>query len=189
MTSAPAVNSALDVANWFFRQAEKDGWFLENEKLQHLLFLAQVHYALLNNQEYLMPAVFVCDDSGFTEPNIAKALSFGRPLMPLPQFSNENNTFLSLIWQKYASMSIRDLSVFIKSSATYMENYQSGRKNIVMLPELALKFKNNLNPGTVSKSQTRSPKKVLISQNGPVVVSQWQPRKLNSKNSKENVNV
>lgn len=54
--SVPAVNSALDVANWFFKQAEREEIYLENEKVQHLLFLAQVHYALLNNKDYLSPA-------------------------------------------------------------------------------------------------------------------------------------
>ena len=38
--SVPAVNSALDVANWFFKQAEREEIYLENEKVQHLLFLA-----------------------------------------------------------------------------------------------------------------------------------------------------
>ncbi len=187
--SAPAVSSALDVANWFFKQAEKDGWYLENEKLQHLLFLAQVHYALLNAQNYLMPAVFVVDASGFTEPNVKKALSFGRPLMTAPQFSRDINHFLSLIWQKYSPMSIRDLADFVKSSALYGNNFQIGHANLVNPTELSAQFKENLTSSTLHRTDGRSPSKVLISQHGPVVVSSWKPRKLNSQNTKENTNV
>ena len=187
--SVPAVNSALDVANWFFKQAEREEIYLENEKVQHLLFLAQVHYALLNNKDYLSPSLFICDDNGFTEPNLAKTLSFGRPLMNRPDFPTQLNSFLTLIWKKYSPLSIRDLSSFIKNSPTYLDNYRMGQKNIVDVTSDSAQFKNHLTPAKFSQAEDGPLKKVLISQNGPVVVSKWQPRKLNSQNPKENFNV
>lgn len=184
--SIPAANSSLDVANWFFKKAEVDGWYLETEKLHHLLFLAQTHYALANNYAYLMPSLFVTDENGFTEPGLAKALSFGRPLMPAPRFDSAVNNFLDLIWQKYASMSIRELSGFIKNSASYTENYQPGHRHVVPLETMAARFKSSINPRSLDRAVSMTSKKILISQNGPVAVSKWQPRKLKTESNKEN---
>lgn len=184
----PAANSSLEVANWFFKKAEADGWYLENEKLQHLLFLSQAHYAINNANSYLMPAAFVCDENGFTEPGLQAALAFGRPLMGKAALPAEINAFLSLIWQKYAPMSIRDLAAFIKASAAYTQNYRPGRRNIVSLSDISSQFRGNLSGQALSRASAAKSKKILISQNGPVVVSEWQPRKLNQK-PKENKHV
>lgn len=181
----PAINSAFDVANWFFKKSDSEGLYLESEKLQHLLFLAQMHYALLNENEYLFPSLFICDHTGFVEPTLQKALSFGRPLMEAPEFSSEINEFLNLIWQKYSPMSIKALAEFIKNSASYNECYQSGRRNIIDIHDFASGFKSSLNASAFNQSKSASPKKILLSQNGPVVVSKWSPRKLTPKNSKK----
>ena len=183
--SLSAISSSLEAANWFFRRADKADLYLENEKLQQLLFLAQVHFALNNNMEYLIPSLFICDDRGFSEPNLAKILSYGLPLMEAPTFSEKTNSFLELIWKKYSSMSYKELADFIKSSDSYIDNYQTGKKNIIPLKEMAQKFKSSLSPRSFSKAGTSVGRKILISQNGPVMVSAWQPRKLGPKNNKE----
>lgn len=183
--SVPAINSSLEAANWFFRRADRDDRYLENDKLQQLLFLAQVHFALNNNMNYLIPGLFVCDSQGFSEPNLTQILSHGLPLMEEPVFSAQINSFLELIWKKYSPMSTAELSEFIKNSDSYADNYLPGKKNIVPLEEIAEKFKTSLNPRSFSRAGTSSKRKILISQNGPVMVSAWQPRKLGSKNSKE----
>ena len=51
-----ATQSAIEVAYWFFEQADDDGIYIEDEKLQHLLVLSQVHYAVSYNMEMLMPS-------------------------------------------------------------------------------------------------------------------------------------
>ena len=183
--SLSAISSSLDAANWFFRRADKDDSYLENDKLHQLLFLAQVHFALNNNMEYLIPALFICDERGFTEPNLAKILNYGMPLMEAPAFAEKINSFLELIWKKYSSMSNRELSEFIKSSDAYIDNYQTGKKNIVALESMAQNFKSSLNPRSFSKAGTSNSRKILISQNGPVMVSAWQPRKLGTQKNKE----
>lgn len=157
--SVPAVNSALDVANWFFKQAEREEIYLENEKVQHLLFLAQVHYALLNNKDYLSPSLFICDDNGFTEPNLAKTLSFGRPLMNRPDFPTQLNSFLTLIWKKYSPLSIRDLSSFIKNSPTYLDNYRMGAKKHCRRDIQFRPVQKPPDPGQIQPGRRRSPQK------------------------------
>ena len=181
----PAISSSLEAANWFFRRADKDDCYLENDKLHQVLFLAQVHFALNNNMEYLIPSLFICDERGFSEPTLAKILSYGLPLMAPPSFSEKINSFLELIWKKYSSMNTAELSEFIKNSDSYIDNYQTGKKNIVALEEMAQNFKSSLNPRSFSKAGTSKGRKILISQNGPVMVSAWQPRKLGPKNNKE----
>ena len=183
--SLPAISSSLEAANWFFRRADKDDHYLENDKLHQLLFLAQVHFALNNNMEYLIPSLFVCDERGFFEPNLAKILNYGMPLMEAPTFAEKINSFLELIWQKYSPMNCQELADFIKNSDSYLDNYQTGKKNIVALEDMAQKFKSSLNPRSFSKAGASGNRKILISQNGPVMVSAWQPRKLGSKNNKE----
>lgn len=181
----PAINSAFDAANWFLKKSESEGFYLEPEKLQHLIFLAQMHYSLPNDGNYLFPSLFICDHSGFVEPTLQKALSFGRPLMEIPEFSEPINNFLDLIWQKYSPLSIKALADFIKKTSGYTKHYQSGRRNIVDVSNIAFEFKDNLRNESFNQSKGNAPKKILISQNGPVVVSQWSPRKLSLKNSKK----
>ena len=184
--SSPAINSALEAADWFFKRAERDGLYLENDKLQHLLFLAQVHYALNNDFAYLIPGIFICDERGFSEPNLSRILAFGMPLMPKTHLTDSLNSFLEVIWQKYAPMSISELSRFIKNSDSYVKNYRAGKKNLVPLEEMATRFRGSINPAALQKAGSNTSKKILISQNGPVLVSKWQPRKIGSAQTKEN---
>jgi len=193
--TAPAVPSAADVAAWFQKHAEKNGWLLETEKLQHLLFLSQMHFSLLNNGAVLMPAAFICDKNGFSEPNLARCAGCSASLTPEIDGSTQN--FLEIIWKKYSPMSIRSLSNLIKNSPAYSSNYQPGETNLIDQHQTALLFKSGLGKQTqaadpkktASIGHKSAPHKILISQNGPVVVSQWQPRKLSNTKSKETLNV
>lgn len=190
--TVPAVDTALDVANWFFKRAEKDGGYLDDDKLHHLMFLAAVHFTVTNHGSYLYPALFAAVEEGFVEPNLRKTLSFGRPLMAAPAFQPPINSFLELIWKKYSPLNPADLTEFIKNSAGYREYFQSGHTNLVELDELGRRFKQQLkggaSPSTTTTVSGTGRSKVLISQNGPVVVSDWQPRKLNTQNQpQENI--
>lgn len=175
--SSYTIPSSLEAANWFFCRAEKDNVRLDKTKLLHLIFLAQVHYALKNDMCHLFPAVFVTDKNGFIEPNLAQILSFGLPLMSAPKFKAEINNFLELIWKKYFPQSNKALADLVKSSAAYSET-----PCIIPLEELANGFNSSINPKSTNK------RKILISQNGPVMVSAWQPRKVGPKSAKESKN-
>lgn len=180
-----AADSAFDVAYWLFDHAESAGWHLETEKLQCLLFLAQVHFAAAHRNEYLFPGVFICNKDGFIEPNLNKILAMGRPFMTTTQLPKKAKDFLEVIWKKYGNQSVNELANTIKSSKAYKDNYRQGMSNIVELSEIVKNFK------TSDKEEASSfhKKKILISQNGPVVVSQWQPRKITNENTKGDKNV
>lgn len=172
--SVPATNSAIDVAYWFFTRSDNDHVFLENEKLYHLIFAAQVNYAQKFNRELLVPSLFVCDELGFTEPNLYKMFSLGRPFMAKVKFSDQVEDFLETMWQKYGKLSLSDFTSLVKNSSAYKENFVDGEKHVISVDSILDKFKT-----TTTKTKTQR-KKMLISQNGPVIVSQWIPRKIDT---------
>ena len=184
--SSAAINSALEAAVWFTTRARKENVSLDHGQLQNLLFLAQVHFALNNNMQYLMPTIFVCTRHGFAEPTLETLLPAGLPSLPQPKFSTRINAFLDLIWKKYAVLPVAELENFVKTSDSYLKTCALGHKQFTMLEDMAADFKSSLNPRALSQAGVSDRRKILISQNGPVVVSKWQPCKLNSKTDKEN---
>lgn len=169
----PATDSAIDVAYWFFARSEKDGQYLENERLYHLIFASQLNYAQKFNCEVLVPSLFVCDGLGFTEPNLFKMFSLGRPFMPPVKLSDKVEAFLEDMWQKYGKLSLIDFTGLIKNSTAYKECFTEGEKHLINVNDILNKFK-----AAEANKKESSRKKMLISQNGPVMVSQWNPRKI-----------
>lgn len=178
-----ATDSVIDTAYWFINRAEDDGLFLDDEKLQHLLFLAQVHFAIKNNMEFLMPSLFVCGNDGFYEPNLKVMFSQGRPFMPKKILADKVETFLEQIWNKYATISLKELEMMIKSNLAYQNCYTEGSINIISQKTLVENFVKNDSMST-NNDYMKKNKKFSYSQNGPVVVSKWNPRKVSVKTIK-----
>ena len=176
--TVPATDTAIDVAYWFFNRAEKDGLYLETDVMQNLLFLAQLHFAMSYNMQMLTPSLFVCDHSGFYEPNLKKMFAFGRPFMPSVKFPEKVENFLEAIWAKYGKMSLRNLQKITKNNTIFNEMYISGTLNTIDFEKVVKYFQSESNKTQKNNALFDQKKKVLFSQNGPVVVSQWQPRKL-----------
>lgn len=184
-----ATQSAIEVAYWFFEQADDDGIYIEDEKLQHLLVLSQVHYAVSYNMEMLMPSLFVCDGSGFSEPTLRLIFTQGRPFMPKAKLPAKVTSFLKEIWRKYGKIPLKELTRLVKETPAYKQTYAAGAKNIVQFNSLVEKFITNSNIEKNNNAYSDNRKKVLLSQNGPVVVSKWQPRKVAEHTSKGEKNV
>ena len=64
--SVPAVNSALDVANWFFKQAEREEIYLETEKEKNDKKNFEIYRAQSGQNPLLRTAVD--EPSGFSDP-------------------------------------------------------------------------------------------------------------------------
>ena len=73
------MDSGFDVAFWFADTALADNEYLQPQKLQRLLFLAQACYAVASKGRALFPGVFVDEEMGPIEPNLYAAFSKGRP--------------------------------------------------------------------------------------------------------------
>lgn len=173
------VISSLDVVHWFYKKAEKTHIVLEESKVQHLLFLTQMHHVLKSGQ-LLTPSLFVCGKDGFFEPTIRTLLNFGLPLMELPKFDKDTLVFLELIWRKYAPWKNDELKDFIVSLDCWKNFYHPERELIVNPVSIIDSFSNSIHSVAPQPAVTN---KVMMSQNGPVRVSNWQPRKVNSSNS------
>ena len=171
----PAADSAIDLAYWFLNKAEATNIYLEDKQIHALLFLAQLHYALKNRQEMLVPSLFICCDEGIIEPSVARIFSQGHPFMPPVKFNDKLSAFLNDIWEKYGTLSSAKLEDLIKRSAAYKDHYHEGVKNIVNISQVIEKFSN-----LEHQASGNFRKKVLISQNGPVMVSRWTPRKISA---------
>ena len=176
----PATDSSLDVAYWFFNRAEQDDLYLETEKIHHLLFMAQNRYAKQHTDTLLMPCVFLCDDNGFFEPTLKKIFSLGRPFMQPVKFKTYISEFLEEIWQEYGHLSLSQFSRLITGMPCYNQCRQKGTPitdAATSFIDKSEKF-HTMTPERLSREASR--KKILVSQNGPVLVSQWTPRKINS---------
>ena len=169
------ILSSLDITNWFCKKAEADLTTLSDLKIQHLLFLAQFDF-IRNFKQFLYPSLCVCGKSGFYNPTIRTILSFGLPLMGTPKFFPETEHFLNSVWQKYGVLSEEKLSSYIFSLECWKRSYKPNEETIVNLLSFALE--NADKHTSLSSNQP----KIMISQNGPVKVSAWHPRKLSSSN-------
>ena len=62
------VENAFDIAFWFADTALNENEYLQPQKLQRLLFIAQAYYTVAFNGRKLMPAVFIAEEMGPIEP-------------------------------------------------------------------------------------------------------------------------
>ena len=172
----PVVESAVDVAYWLFDKASDTRSELDDYKMQQMLFLAQLLFAKTYNHEMMFPSLFICDENGFFEPNMQKILAQGRPFMPRAKFNARVNEFLEELWEKYAAMSSREMKNFILNSSVYAEFALKGKKRLVDFRDLTdfVRRQGNL----MAEKENEDTRKVLLSQNGPVMVSKWKPRKV-----------
>lgn len=69
----------------------------------------------------------------------------------------------------------------IKSNPAYQNCHVSGAKNIAPLKTIVENFTKNANISRTNAAYAAANKKVSYSQNGPVVVSKWNPRKVSVK--------
>lgn len=169
-----ATDSAIDVAYWFIQRGEKDNIFIDDDKLQHLLFAAQLAYAKKYKNSVLMPSLFIVNEKGFFEPNILKMFSLGRPYMPPVKINPKAAEFLEAVWKKYATTSASVMQNLIKASEAYLQNYKKDAYQLVNVSDIVNLF------GRPSPAPLKDRPKMRISQNGPVMVSQWTPRKLST---------
>lgn len=176
MMAYPKVESAIDIAYCFFDKAENDNLYLDAEKVQLLLFWAQLTFAKVYNQQMLCPALFVCDENGVYEPNLNKILALGRPFLPLSKFPPMVNDFLSDFWKKFAHKTYAELLKLVKSSPVYRDFTKSGAKTLIDFNSMIESLNKYCRISDYDEGENST--KILLSQNGPVVVSKWKPRKV-----------
>jgi uncharacterized phage-associated protein len=168
------VDNAFDIAFWFADMALHENEYLQPQKLQRLMFVAQAYYCVAYNGRKLMPAVFVADELGPLEPNIYLAFSKGRPDVDARMFlPHEVETFLQGIWRRFGHHSTDRLTRMVRETTAFKHAFKRGNRAEITLDEMRLSFaRAEKTPGV---HQVVKPK-VLRTQSGkPVTVKAWVP--------------
>ena len=172
--AAPAIGTAFDAAFWFSDTALNENEYLQPQKLQRLLYLAQAYYGVLTSGRKLMPSVFVAVDFGPIEPNIFRAFANGRPNVEAELFlDDEAEYLLASVWRRFGHHSPERLTKLTKESPAYMQAFSKGEGTEISLGAMIASFaSDSAAPGS---DQVVKPK-VMMSQTGrPVAVKAWVP--------------
>lgn len=131
------LDSAFTAAFWFADKALSRNEYLQPQKLQRLLFLAQACHAALYPGRTLMPAVFVADDAGPVEPNLYLALAQGRPALaidaPIP---DEAESLLDDIWRRFGPFSCDHLGRLTREMPAYTQARQRGERTEISVESM-----------------------------------------------------
>ena len=168
------VENAFDIAFWFADTALNENQYLQPQKLQCLLFIAQAYYTVAFNGRKLMPAAFVADEMGPIEPNIYMAFSKGRPDVDARLFlPHEVETFLDGIWRRFGHHSTDRLNKMVNETTAYKQAYKNAPRTEIPLDAMRLSFaRAEKTPGV---AQVVKPK-ILRTQSGKAVtVKAWVP--------------
>ena len=169
-----AAKSAFDIAFNFADKALENNDYLQPQKLQRLMFLAQCVYAIRYGGKRLMPAVFVADELGPVEPNVHLAFSKGRPDIDVePWLPEEAQDVLDEVWRRFGHCSTEHLTRVTMDTPAYRFARQRGRGAEIDPDLMRLSF-----AGDDSKSATlpATRPKIMRTQTGrPVSVAPWSP--------------
>lgn len=168
------VNNAFDVAFFFADTALAENEYLQPQKLQGLLFLAQSYFAVAFKGRKLMPATFVADERGPLEPNVYIAFSKGRPEIDADLFlPAEVESFLDAIWRRFGHMSTDKLTRMSKATTAYRKARNRGHRAEIHLDEMRLSFiRAEKTPGV---GQVVRPKVYRTQSGKNVTVQRWVP--------------
>ena len=169
-----ATQSAIDVAFWFTDHALNQNEYLQPQKLQRLLFLAQAYYAVAFDGRKLTPAVFVADEMGPIEPNVFKAFSKGRPDIDPDLFLPiEVDEFLDAVWRRFGHHSVDHLTRLSKQTTAYRRAFRKGRRAEISLNSMRLSFIRN--EETPNVEGVVKPKMMRSQEGKAVPVKAWVP--------------
>ena len=168
------VENAFDVAFWFADTALNENEYLQPQKLQRLLFIAQAYYTVAFNGRKLMPAVFVADEMGPIEPNIFTAFSKGRPDVDARMFlPHDVENFLDGVWRRFGHHSTERLNKMVKKTTAYKQAFKIGNRAEISLDAMHLSFaRAEQTPGV---AQVVKPKMLRTQSGKAVTVKAWVP--------------
>ena len=121
-----AVPSGFEVAFWFLDRAQSDGEYLQPQKLQRLMFLAQAYFGVLQGGAKLMPATFVATDDGPQEPTLFKAFARGKPSVDVAPVEELPRHILDSVWRQFGAHSADHLGKLLKRHAPYIDAFAVG---------------------------------------------------------------
>ena len=168
------VNNAFDVAFFFADTALAENEYLQPQKLQGLLFIAQAYYSVAHKGRKLMPAMFVADERGPLEPNVYMAFSKGRPDLDADLFlSVEVESFLDAIWRRFGHLGTEKITAMVKDTTAYKQARKHAHRAEIPLDAMRLSFvRAEKTPGV---DQVVKPKVYRTQSGKNVTVQKWTP--------------
>lgn len=182
-----AVDSSFEVAFWFLDRAIEDGEYLQPQKLQRLMYLAQAYFGVLQNGAKLMPATFVARDEGPIEPTIFKALARGRPAIDSAPIDEVPRHVLDSVWRQFGSHSVDYLNKMIARHPPFADALAIGPSTEISLEAMidfygtqgatrkTAKVAANDAP---SASKVLRPKVMRNHSGKPVSTTRWMPKRV-----------
>lgn len=181
-----AVDSSFEVAFWFLDRAIEDGEYLQPQKLQRLLYLAQAYFGVLQNGLKLMPATFVAREEGPVEPTIFKALARGRPAVDLTPIDDVPRHVLDSVWRQFGAHSVDYLDKLIRRHPPFADALAAGIATEITL-ESMIEFYGTQGAGrksahavkdAPSASKVLRPKVMRNHSGKPVSTTRWMPKRV-----------
>ena len=150
-----ATESCFDVALWFVEKARFDNSYLQAQKLQRLLWLAQGHNAATYHGRKLMPATFVAKSVGPVEPNVFRAFGLGRPEMPEAMPPPGVVDFLERLWSRFGHHTTDHLTKMVRAHRNYDLVLNMGEDTEIPFEDIADYFaaQRKKQPKTVVRSE------------------------------------
>ena len=169
------VNSAFDIAFYFTNKAARDNSYLQPQKLQSLLYLAQAYFCIAAKGQKLMPAVFVADERGPLEPNVYMAFSNGPPNIDINlKLPSEIEGFLNTIWRRFGSISTDKLIQITQENKAYKTAKERGHRAEILLKDMALSLNSSEKKMGTRKDSVSN---IYRTQYGKAVtVKKWEPK-------------
>lgn len=162
-----AASSTIDVAIWFSERARQDDEYMQPQKLQRLLYLAQGTFAGLNFGRKLMPATFIADETGPIEPNIFRLFEDGPPKMRPRNLAPEVENFLYEIWRRYSHHSTEYINQQIKYHDTYTRAIKRGVNEEIPFKDIVSFF--------TGQDDARKKKKAMVKTEDGRTLPKWTP--------------
>lgn len=181
-----AVDSSFEVAFWFLDRAIEDGEYLQPQKLQRLLYLAQAYFGVLQNGLKLMPATFIAREEGPVEPTIFKALARGRPAVDLTPIDDVPRHVLDSVWRQFGAHSADYLDKLIRRHPPFADALAAGISTEITL-ESMIEFYGTQGAGrksahaakdAPSASKVLRPKVMRNHSGKPVSTTRWMPKRV-----------
>jgi uncharacterized phage-associated protein len=149
-----ATESSFDVALWFVEYARGEAGYLQAQKLQRLLWLAQGEYARAYHGRKLMPTIFVAHELGPVEPNVYRAFELGRPEIPDVLLPVEVEDFLIRIWGRFGHHATEHLNMIVRGHSVYREALAKGSGEEIEFRKIAEFFKGDGDKRSVGSVQS-----------------------------------
>ncbi len=180
----PVCDSAFDVCFWLSNRALQDGEYLQPQKIQRLLYLAQAYYGAASRGQKLMPCTFVTSVFGPIEPTTWRAFEHGAPQVDWQGIPETQKHFLDSLWRRFGAHSVEHLNRLVTSHPPYQEALAVGKRAEILF-EWMIEYYGRKPAAEETVDRYAAPSvdsvmrpRVMRSHKGrPVNVHRWAPKK------------